>query len=303
LGCSNRSHPFRFVADNDDGSTVEIDVSDRVVENFKKLGLSALIMIGGDGTMEIGKKLFDKGIPIIGVPKTIDNDLNATDVTFGFNTAVETVTQSIDKIRDTALSHDRVLIVEVMGRNAGWLALDAGIASAADIILIPEIPYKVEFLLKKIYERRQNKHFSSIIVISEGAKSFGGSESVLGERKAGEMLRFKGAGATLEHELEKANKKTSPYYIRTLEARVSVLGYIQRGGSPSNFDRILGTKLGAKAVELVEAKQFGRMVSVRKNELTSVTLEEAAHCQKLVIPETDELVKLGRQVGICFGEK
>jgi len=303
LGSSNKSHPFKFAVEQEDGSFIESDVSDKVVENFKKLGLSALIMIGGDGTMEIAKRLGDKGIPIVGVPKTIDNDLNATDVTFGFDTAVQTITEAIDKIRDTALSHDRVLIVEVMGRDAGWLGLHSGLASGADIILIPEIPYDVEVILKKIKERRENNYFSSIIVISEGAKPKGGKESVLGDRKAGEMLRLHGAGARLEAELGICNKKNTPTYIRNLEARVSVLGYIQRGGSPSNFDRVLGTRLGVEAVELISRGEFGRMVSLKNNKITSVSMEEATNSQKLVDPVTDELVRSGRALGICFGDQ
>ena len=194
------------------------------------------------------------------MPKTIDNDLLATDVTFGFDTATQTIVEALDKIRDTAMSHDRTIIVEVMGRNAGWLALNSGIAGAADVILIPEIPYDPVLVLKKIKERRNMGYFSSIVVVSEGASPRGDVPSVLGERKPGEMIRLGGAADRLAAQLVHLNVKTSPHFIQGFEVRTSVLGYIQRGGSPSNFDRLLGTRLGNKSGSLFCA--FFEMVLV-----------------------------------------
>jgi len=301
LGASNKCHPFRFPVEQPDGTFVEKDVS--VIQNFKKLELDAMIMVGGDGTMEIGKKLFDKGMPLVGVPKTIDNDLMATDYTFGFNTAVETNVQAIDKIRDTAMSHDRVLIVEVMGRDAGWIALNSGIASAADAILIPEIPYSVDAVLNRVKTRKELGYFSSIIVISEGAKPAGGQMSTLGDRRPGEMIRLKGAADRLEAEMLYVNnhRKGSPNYIKDLEIRTSVLGYIQRGGSASNFDRILGTRLGALAVDLIAKQEFGKMLAIRGQNVVSVGLEEATVGQKLVTPD-EPLLEIARKMGITLGD-
>jgi len=300
LGTSNKSHPFCFLQEQPDESVIEVDVSDKVVENFKKLGLDALVMVGGDGTMEIARRLIKKGLPLVGVPKTIDNDLNATDYTFGFNTAVENIVQAVDKIRDTALSHDRVFIVEVMGRNAGWLGLHAGIASASDVILLPEIPYHVDSVLKTVKTRHDNKNFASIILISEGAKPAGGQESLL-EKKPGEMPRFQGAAVKLEAQLLALNKKGHPYYLKQLEVRTTVLGYIQRGGTPSNFDRVLGTRLGVKAVELIAEGKIGYMSALKGMSVVAVPMEEA-NGQKLVVPADEELVKVARIMGISFGD-
>jgi phosphofructokinase-like protein len=301
LGSSNKSHPFKYAVQQEDGKYVETDVSDLVIENFKKLGLDALIMIGGDGSMEIGYKLLKKGLPLVGVPKTIDNDLLATDVTFGFDTATQTIVEAIDKIRDTALSHDRVIVVEVMGRNVGWLALHSGIAAAADVILIPEIPYDTLLVLKKVRERRDSGYFSSIVVVSEGTKPKGGSESVVGERKAGEMIRFAGAADRLAKDMERLNARDSPYYIHNFEVRTSVLGYIQRGGSPSNFDRLLGTRLGVKAADMVAEKQFGKMACVSGQSIQMIDLQEVTKGQKFVDPQGD-VVNMAKTIGICFGD-
>lgn len=302
IGSSNKSHPFRTAHVKEDGTVEEIDVSDKVVENFKKLGLDALVMVGGDGSMDVAYKLLQKGIPIVGVPKTIDNDLLATDLTFGFDTAVQTITESVDKIRDTAQSHDRVIIVEVMGRNAGWLALHSGVASAADVILLPEVPYSINAIMKKIKERRDTNYFSSIIVISEGAKPKGGQESVLGPRKAGEMIRLGGAADRLAKELETVNKKGYKYFIPGFEVRSSVLGYIQRGGSPSNFDRILGSRLGVKAVNLIAEGKFGQLASLSGQNIISVNLEDCAKGQRLVDPNS-EFIQSARDLGISFGDE
>lgn len=296
LGCDNHSDPFRY-AIKEGTKKVEKDVSDQVIKNYKKLGLDALIVIGGDGSMRIAHKLAEKSkglIKIVGVPKTIDNDLDGTDVTFGFGTAVQTIVDAVDKIRDTAKSHDRAIIIEVMGRNAGWLALHGAMASAADVCLIPEIPYSVSSISKLIRKRNEAGKPFTIIVMAEGAKTLDGEESAA-EAKAGEMKRYQGAANKLAEELE-----LDPS-INT-EVRVSVLGYIQRGGSPIQFDRILGTRYGVEAVELIAQGKFGEMVCLRGQEITSIPISEASNLQKLVDPNS-QLVRIAKTVGISFGEK
>jgi 6-phosphofructokinase 1 len=292
LGTSNRSDPFNFVITKPDGTEGTIDVSDKVVENFKKLGLSALISIGGDGSMRIAKKLMDKGIPMVGVPKTIDNDLACTDQTFGFDTAVQIATEALDRVRDTAESHDRVMIVEVMGRDAGFIALQAGLASGADAILLPEIPYRLEPIADMVKARRAAGQTHCVIVVSEGAKPAGGESSV-GEHKAGAMPRLMGAGLRVADRL-------GP--MINAEIRVTVLGHIQRGGSPSNYDRVLAARYGAAAAELVERGEFGRMVALRGGEITSVTIEEASSGLKRVDPKS-QLVTAARSLGVVFGDE
>jgi len=298
LGCDNHSDPFKFaIHDEHTGKKTEIDVSDKVLANFKALGLDALVMIGGDGTMGIANRLSAKGhFPVVGVPKTIDNDLGATDYTFGFDTAIGTISEAIDKIQDTARSHDRALVVEVMGRDAGWLALHGGMAGGAHVILIPEIPYDVETILAKIHEREKKGHPFTIIVIAEGAKPSGGSLSFAGERKAGEMARYGGAGQQLEACLRAAKFRGAD------DVRVSVLGYIQRGGSPSAFDRILGTRFGEFAAHLVAQKKFAHMASLKTPEIVAVPFEEACKTQKRVDPN-GQLVQSAKTLGICMGNK
>eukprot|EP01124_Arcella_intermedia_P016213 TRINITY_DN227_c0_g1_i1.p1 TRINITY_DN227_c0_g1~~TRINITY_DN227_c0_g1_i1.p1 ORF type:complete len:388 (+),score=70.27 TRINITY_DN227_c0_g1_i1:25-1188(+) len=302
LGSDNHSDPFRYAVEDENGKKVEKDVSLQVIRNFKKLQLDALIVIGGDGSIAIAnrlRQLTNNTFPVVGVPKTIDNDLAATDYTFGFNTAVQTITEAIDKIRDTARSHDRTIIIEVMGRDAGWLALHGGIAGSAHVIVLPEIPYDVATIAQTIHKRARSDRPFCIVVIAEGAKSKGGASSFLGERQAGEMIRYGGAGDKLRVELEhysKANK------LNLNEVRVTVLGYIQRGGNPTNFDRILGTRLGEFAVsELVAKGNFGYMAALKGTNIDKVTFEDACCSQKLVNPN-EQLVKTARVMGICLGE-
>ncbi|MCB9593774.1 MAG: 6-phosphofructokinase [Sandaracinaceae bacterium] len=286
LGTSNRSDPFRFV----DGAR-ETDVSDRVMENFAKLGLDAMVSIGGDGSMAIAQKLIAKGMKIVGVPKTIDNDLGATDQTFGFDTAIGIATEALDRIRDTADSHDRVMLVEVMGRNAGWIALHAGIAGGADAILIPEIPYRAEAVADMIVARRASGKNYSIIVVAEGAKPQGGDVSQL-EARLGEMPRLMGAAhrvaAALEDHVGSA-------------MRVTVLGHIQRGGSPSTFDRVLATRYGVLAAQLVHEEQFGKMAALRNGAIVAVDIAEAVARPHLVDPSS-QIMNQARALGISFGE-
>lgn len=287
LGTSNRSDPFAYVVDGE-----ETDVSERVVENFRALGLDALISVGGDGSMRIAQRLGERGLPIVGVPKTIDQDLGATDYTFGFNTAVQTATEAIDRLRDTAISHDRVMVLEVMGRNAGWIALCAALAGGADVCLIPEIPYRIDPIVGAIRRRREGGQPFSIVVIAEGAFPAEGDPSFDGPRELGAMPRLHGAGYKLGAALEDRI---------TLDLRVTVLGHIQRGGSPTQFDRILGTRFGVAAVNAIAAGKFGCMVALRTPEIVTIPIAEAVANERCVDPQ-GQLVKAGRDVGICFGD-
>ncbi|GAB4199765.1 MAG: 6-phosphofructokinase [Sandaracinaceae bacterium] len=292
LGTSNRSDPFRFVVRGDDGVERETDISDRVIENARKVGLEGIISIGGDGSMRIAQKFIDKGLPMIGVPKTIDNDLGATDQTFGFDTAVGIAMEAIDRLRDTAESHDRVMLVEVMGRDAGWIALHAGTATGADAILLPEIPYRLEPLAAMIERRRARGQKYSILVVSEGAKPVGGDTSVV-ERKAGAMPRLQGAAQRVAEGLSG---------LVEADMRVTVLGHVQRGGSPSAFDRILGTRFGHAAAELAAKGQWGQMVALRGNDIVSIPIREAIREPKLVDPDC-QLVQTARALGVTFGDE
>ena len=248
---------------------------EKVKENYKKLGLDALIAVGGEDTLGVATKLIKDGITnIVGVPKTIDNDLSATDYTFGFDTALNTAMECIDKLHTTAESHHRIIVVEVMGRHAGWIAVEAGIAGGADIILIPELPIDIEEVCNLIKKRHSRGKTFSIVVVAEGAQ-FKEDTMVLQEQKLDEFghVRLGGIGEQIAQEIE---KRTG------YETRVSVLGHIQRGGTPTAFDRILGTRFGIKAVELVQNKKFGRMVSLTGNKIIDVPIEEAIRALKTV---------------------
>ncbi len=290
LGTSNRGDPFQYVVKDEHGTRTE-DRSAVVMENFRQLGLDALVSIGGDGSMRIAKQFCDIGMPIVGVPKTIDNDLAATDQTFGFDTAVGIATEALDRLRDTADSHDRVMLVEVMGRHAGWIALTAGIAGGADAILLPEIPYRVEPIADLIRQRCHVGKNYSLIVVAEGAKPVDGEASIGGQELGG-MPRLMGAAQRLAGQLE----------LRVeADMRVTVLGHIQRGGSPSSFDRVLATRYGVAAAELVARGEFGKMVALERGEIHAVDLANAVATPKLVDP-TAQLVEQARALGICFGD-
>ena len=253
-------------------------------ENFKKLGLDALIVVGGEDTLGVASKLIKDGITnIVGVPKTIDNDLSATDYTFGFDTALNTAMECIDKLHTTAESHHRIMVVEVMGRHAGWIATEAGIAGGADVILIPEIPIDIDEVCGLIQKRHRRGKTFSIIVVAEGAKFKAGM--ITQEEKLDEFghVRLGGIGETMAKEIE---KRTG------YETRVSVLGHIQRGGTPSAFDRVLGTRFGVKAVELVKNKKFGRMVALSRNKIIDVAIQDAISTLKTVDPELYEISKV-----------
>ena len=264
LGAASRGNPYARKVIRD-GREVTIDVSDAIVDGIRKLNLDALLVLGGDGTLRIAHELYQKGAPIIGVPKTIDNDIGGTEVTFGFNTALEIATEAIDRLHTTAEAHHRVMVLELMGRDAGFITLEAGVAGGADVILIPEIPFKHDSVVAKIHERRGHGRLFSIIAISEGAKPAGGGQ--LYSRPGDEIYvpRLGGIGHELGDFIERQG----------FETRVTVLGHLQRGGRPTPFDRWLATRYGAAAVRLAARGVFDRMVALRSGEIIDVPLEEA----------------------------
>lgn len=290
LGTTNRGNPFAHKTTVGGKEIVE-DVSGMVLNNIREIGLDVLIVIGGDGSLKIGNRLHKLGVPVIGVPKTIDNDLVATFVTFGFQTAVDTATDALDKLHTTAESHQRVIVLEVMGRYAGWIALQAGIAGSADVILIPEIPFKMEKVAGKLVERKKAGSKSSIVVVAEGARPAGGEMAVREKAADGYVIRLGGMGEIVANEISRSTG---------IETRVTVLGHLQRGGSPCPFDRILATRYGAGAVELIAQQKYGEMVSYQPPAITSVPLEKAVSDLKLVDPE-GELVKTAESMGVNFG--
>jgi len=282
LGTTNRGDPFHYKT-VENGQEVVRDISDEVIANSKKLGMDAIISIGGDGSMKIAQELFLKGMKIVGVPKTIDNDLSATEVTFGFDTALHTATDAVDKIHTTAESHHRVMVVEVMGRDAGWIALEAGIAGGAHIILIPEIPFSLERICEHLKLReRYGKRFT-IVVVAEGIKLPPEMTHLSRSMPVGNMVGD--AIALISHK----------------EVRVSVLGYIQRGGSPSPYDRILATRFGVAAVDLIAEGGFGKMVCLQQECIRAVSIADAVGKMKMVDPR-GEMVNAARAIGISFGD-
>ncbi len=291
LHSSNKGNPFTYQVTKNGKTTIE-DVSDQVLANVEKLGLDALIAIGGDGTNRIAHRLYKKGLAVVGVPKTIDNDLCATDVTFGFNSAVTTAMECLDKLHPTAASHHRVMVVEVMGRYTGWIALESGLAGGADVILIPEIPYDIDTVTHKLMERAKLGAGFSIVVVAEGARPTGGDVEVVAEGGPGKGLeRLGGAGQRLaECIIERTD----------LNVRVTVLGHIQRGGSPSAYDRNLATRFGAKAMGLVNKGRFGEMVCLSGQEVTSVPIAEAIADYKWV-PLDSGPVLTAEAIGINLG--
>ncbi len=257
---------------------------EKVVENFKKLGLDALIAIGGEDTLGVASKLYKEGLNIVGAPKTIDNDLSCTDVTFGFDTAINVATEAIDRLHTTAESHSRVMVVEVMGRHAGWIALESGIAGGADVILIPEVPIDINEVCKILKKRHDRGKNFSIVVVAEGAK-FKEGKLVKQEEKLDSFghIRLGGIGQSLGEKIEK---------ITGFETRVTVLGHIQRGGTPTAFDRVLGTRFGIKAMELVVKKDFGKMAALQGNDVIAAPLEKAVSKLKTVDMEFYNLAKI-----------
>ncbi len=293
LKTTNKDHPMMFPVEQSDGSIKFEDRSDELVQKIRDLNIDAVINIGGDGSQKISKTLFDKGVPIIGVPKTIDNDLAATDMTFGFQTAVQIATDSFDKLVTTAESHHRVMIMEVMGRDAGWIALHTAIAGGAEICIIPEIPYDIHKLVKRIAMRYKNGKGFVNLVIAEGAKPKEGSITFSPGERGSEHVRLGGVAYQLSKQLKDAGCSA--------EIRETVLGHVQRGGSPVAYDRVLATLFGVKAFELVLEKNFGRMVSFRNNSITSVTLEEATKDHN-VVNRDSYLIQAAKGLGISFGD-
>lgn len=290
LGTTNRGNPFDFV----DTDGVKKDLSSVVIENIKKLSLDGLIVIGGDGSLSIANHLFKMGAPVVGVPKTIDNDLSVTDVTFGFDTAINTARDALDRLHSTAESHHRVIVLELMGRYAGWIAIHAGIAGGADVILIPEIPYDSGKVFEKLRNRFLGKNGFGIVVIAEGAKPLGGDVVTLAPAEKGRLERLGGAGNRIGDDISRNLGSEN------VDVRVTVLGHIQRGGSPTAFDRILSTRFGYEAVELIARGDFGKMVCLKGQDIISVPLEDAVSRMKSVPPE-GQLVKTAEAIGISFG--
>ncbi|NLM21345.1 MAG: 6-phosphofructokinase [Peptococcaceae bacterium] len=292
LGTSNRDNPFAYWVE-EKGRKIQKDCSDRVLANLAQQGIEDLIVIGGDGSLHIALELMQKGLRVIGVPKTIDNDLMATDFTFGFQSAVDTAQDALDKLHTTAESHHRVMILEVMGRYAGWIALYAGLAGGADVILIPEIPYSIEKVAEAINLRKEKGKKFSIIVAAEGARPIDG-EMVVKTRLEGrtDPVVLGGIGAKVADDLEG---------LIGLETRVTVLGHIQRGGSPNAYDRVLATRYGTAAVDAVIAGETGKMVALKGTEIVTVPLAEAVSRLKK-IPLHHPVLLAARAVGLRFGD-
>jgi 6-phosphofructokinase 1 len=292
LGTTNRGNPFRAVVTEPDGTQREVDRSDELIAAFRASGFDALVAIGGDGSLQIAAGLAAKGLPVVCVPKTIDNDVAATDQTFGFDTAVSTATEALDKLHSTAAAHDRVMVVELMGREAGWIALHSGLSGTADVILIPEIPFDIDKVCDKIRERELSGRHFSIVVVAEGARPVDGDVSLIERRGAGTADRLGGIGSKVAHMIAERMDK---------EVRSLVLGHLQRGGSPTTFDRLLGLRFGAAAVRAVADGDFGTMIGLRGSQLVRVPLAEAVGRQKLV-PVDSDIVVMARELGICLGD-
>ena len=310
IGTSNATNVFNYKVVNEDGTVEYKDLSDICVQNIKNAGFDCIFTLGGDGTQKSSRDFSLKGINCIGVPKTIDNDVAHTDMTFGYNTAVSVATEALDRLHTTAEAHHRVMVLEVMGRYAGWLALESAIAGGADVALIPEIPYDINKVVDKINERRARGKEFSIVVTSEGAMPKDGTITVkktLNDGAGLDNIRLGGVGEKIANELEQ---------LTGMVTRNTVLGYVQRGGTPSAFDRILSTKYGCKAMELAMQGIFNVLVTYKKGELSYVRLEDVVGNNKVVgaasgntkesnirkIKMDDDLIKIARDLGMCLGD-
>jgi ATP-dependent phosphofructokinase / diphosphate-dependent phosphofructokinase len=292
LRTTNRGNPFHFPERQPDGSIVEIDRSGELIDRANELGIDAILTIGGDGSLAIAQLLFEKGVKIVGVPKTIDNDVSCTITSFGFDTAVNTAIEAIDKLHTTAESHDRVIVLEVMGRDAGFIALHSGLAGSADVILIPEIPYNIERVCDKIRNRdRAGRHFS-IVVAAEGAYPIGGEKSTLGTSLLGEARRLGGIADVLAREIQSRTEK---------ECRSLVLGHLQRGGMPTGYDRLLAARFGGAAVRAIADERWGEMVALQSPHIVCVPIKDVLRVPKRVDPNHD-VVMTARATGISFGD-
>ena len=291
LGTANKGNPFDMPCEKEDGSMGTKDVSDHLMKIFKKNKIDALIAIGGDGSMRIAHKLVQKGLNVVGVPKTIDNDIWGCDVSLGFDTARSIATEAIDRITTTAESHQRLMVVEVMGRYAGWIALFSGLASTADVILLPEIPFKYESIISKIEERKSKGKNYTMIVTAEGAKPEGG-QLVTKEKTAGQEVQLGGIGVMVANELSERTGQ---------ESRSVVLGHLQRGGSPTTFDRLISLRFGAAAVRCIGNGDFNTLVALRDNKMSSIPISDVANKMKAVPLDSDTL-QTAREIGICMGD-
>lgn len=291
LGTTNKGNPLKYPTKRRDGTMYEKDRSDELMRAFKKNKIDALVAIGGDGSLTIANEFAKKGLRVVGVPKTIDNDLDKTVITFGFDTAVSFATTCIDRLHSTAEAHQRVMVVEVMGRYAGWIALNSGVSGTADVILIPEIPYDIQKVAQKIYDREKRGSKFSIVVVAEGAKPKGGTVSVV-SKELGRAERLGGAGETVAKEIQAATGK---------ETRCVVLGHLLRGGSPTTFDRLISLRFGAAAVRALNEGKSGVMVALDPPTVRYVPLEQATHRMKSVPLDCDSMLS-ARDLGISFGD-
>ena len=292
LGTSNRGNPFRYIMRNDSGEDYECDRSDDLCAAFHASGFDALVSIGGDGSLQIAHDLARKGLPVVCVPKTIDNDVSGTQRTFGFDTAVGTATEALDRLHSTAESHDRVMVVELMGRYAGWIALNSGISGSADVILIPEIPFDIERVCEKILRREQAGRRFSIVVVAEGATPKDGSVALVERRGLGTVDRLGGIASQVARAISERTGK---------ETRTLVLGHLQRGGTPTTYDRLLALRFGAAAVRAIAAGSFGVMVGLNGPTITRVPLEEVVGRPRNV-PLDSDTVQTARELGISLGD-
>lgn len=291
LGTANKGNPFELPYQKEDGTWDTKDVSDHLIQTFDDYGIDALVAIGGDGSMRIADKLVKKGLNIVGVPKTIDNDIWGCDVTLGFDTARSIATEAIDRITTTAESHQRLMVVEVMGRYAGWIALLSGLASTADVILIPEIPFSYESIIDKIEERKSKDKHYTMIVVAEGATPKGGDLVTKG-KTLGQEVQLGGIAQQVAAELTERTGQ---------ESRSVVLGHLQRGGSPTTYDRLISLRFGAAAIRCVQEKDFNKLVVLRDNKLTSIPISDVANKMKSV-PLDSDTVQTARDIGICLGD-
>lgn len=293
LGTTNKGHPFEYREFDKDDHVVIRDYSKQTIENFKKLKLDCLFVVGGDGTLQIAHRFCEMGLPLIGIPKTIDNDLVGTDYTFGYQTAVQVASDALDRLHTTGESHQRVMILEVMGRDAGWIALEAGLAGRAHAILIPEIPYKLEKVLEKIRLRIEGGSPFSVIVVAEGAKEIG-KEAITSKIASTRLQGVAQLGGVGYHIAREIGEQID------LEVRCTVLGHTQRGGTPLAFDRVLGTRLGTEAVQAASEGKFGNMVALQAREIVLVPLKTLAGIVRQ-IPIDSQLIRTAESIGICMG--
>ena len=310
IGSSTNANLFNYKIKNEDGTVEYKDMSDQAIQNIKEFGFDCIFTLGGDGTQKSARDFSTKGVNVIGVPKTIDNDVACTEITFGYNTAVSVAMEALDRLHTTGATHHRIMVLEVMGRYAGWIALEAAIAGGADVALIPEIPYDINRVAQKIENRKKRGKNFSIVVVAEGAAPKGGELTIMGKRDNGEGVdntKLGGVGQVVASQLQE---------LTGLEARNTTLGYMQRGGTPTAFDRVLSTKYGTKAMELALEGKFGTLAIMKNGKLDSVSLEEVVGKNTKIgavsgntedsnlrkVTMEDDLIKTARNIGINLGD-